>query len=74
MAPVKRMRITDVQALEQQLLRETDMRRIDAMTDEDIERQVAENPDAARILTGAESAAAMVRGTGAAANLPGRIR
>lgn len=58
---MKKMKIVDVKALEEQLLQETDMDRIDAMTDADIERQVAENPDAARLLTDAESASARVR-------------
>lgn len=38
-----------------------DWARIDAMTDADIERQVAENPDTAPILSEAEAAAALVR-------------
>lgn len=38
--------------------RETDWKRLDAMTDEDIERQVAENPDAAPIMSAEEIRAA----------------
>lgn len=35
-------------------LAEIDWERIDAMTDEDIDRQIAENPDAARVMTDEE--------------------
>jgi putative transcriptional regulator len=42
-------------------LRDTDWAKLDAMTDEDIARQVAENPDAAPILSDAENLAARVR-------------
>jgi putative transcriptional regulator len=42
-------------------LQETDWAAIDARTDEEIARAVAEDPDAAPILTGAETAAALVR-------------
>lgn len=45
----------------EQAVREIDWARIDAMTDEDIARQVAENPDAAPIMTPAEIRAARVR-------------
>jgi putative transcriptional regulator len=45
----------------EQALAETDWAKVDAMTDEDIERQVAENPDAAPILSDAEAAAALAR-------------
>ena len=50
------------QEMLEKAIRETDWARIDAMTDEDIARQVAENPDAAPILTDEEAATAMVRG------------
>lgn len=55
----KYVRITSEMA--EQAIREVDWARIDAMTDEDIERQVAENPDAAPIMTRAEIRAARVR-------------
>lgn len=42
-------------------LRETDWAAQDALTDEDIARQVAENPDAAPIMTPTEIRAARVR-------------
>ena len=42
-------------------MREADWARLDAMTDEDIARQVAENPDAAPIMTRAQIRAARVR-------------
>lgn len=45
----------------EQAVREIDWARIDAMTDEDIARQVAENPDAAPIMTPAQIRAARVR-------------
>ena len=45
----------------EQAVREIDWARIDAMTDEGIARQVAENPDAAPIMTPAEIRAARVR-------------
>ena len=50
------------QELLEKAIRETDWARLDAMTDEDIARQVAENPDAAPILSDEEAATAMVRG------------
>lgn len=43
-------------------VQETDWARVDAMTDEDIARQVAGNPDAAPLLTDVEAAVAMIRG------------
>jgi putative transcriptional regulator len=45
----------------EEAIREVDWARIDAMTDEDIARQVAENPDAAPIMTPAQIRAARVR-------------
>ncbi len=45
----------------EQAVREIDWARIDAMTDEDIARQVAETPDAAPIMTPAQIRAARVR-------------
>jgi hypothetical protein len=48
--------------LVQQALRETDWAAVDAQTDEDIARHVAEDPDAALILTAAQTAAAIARG------------
>lgn len=48
-------------AMAEKAIRETDWTKVDAMTDEDIARQVAENPDAAPILTDEESGAARVR-------------
>jgi putative transcriptional regulator len=45
----------------EQAVCEIDWARIDAMTDEDIARQVTENPDAAPIMTRAEIRAARVR-------------
>jgi putative transcriptional regulator len=48
-------------ALVEKALRETDWRALDAQTDEDIARNVAGDPDAAPILTDAETAAAIVR-------------
>jgi putative transcriptional regulator len=42
-------------------LAKVDWAKLDAMTDKDIEQQVAENPDAAPILSKAETAAALVR-------------
>jgi putative transcriptional regulator len=45
----------------EEAIREVDWARIDAMTDEDIERQIAENPDAAPVMTRAEIRAARVR-------------
>ncbi len=55
----KHVRVTPEMA--EQAVREIDWTRIDAMTDEDIERQVAENPDAAPIMAPAETRAARVR-------------
>ncbi len=43
-------------------LQDVDWAAIDAMTDEDITRQVAANPDAAPLLTDAQAATAMVKG------------
>ena len=42
-------------------MQDTDWAKIDAMTDEDIGRQVAGDPDVAPILTEAETVAAMAR-------------
>lgn len=42
-------------------IREADWARIDAQTDEEIARNVASDPDAAPIMTDAETAAALVR-------------
>ena len=53
------MRVT--QAMARQAVRETDWRAVDAQTDEDIARNVADDPDAAPILTVAETAAALAR-------------
>jgi len=44
-----------------QAIRETDWARIDAQTDEEIIRNVASDPDAAPLLTDAETAAGLVR-------------
>lgn len=46
-----------------QAISETDWTAQDALTDEDIARQVAANPDAPPILSDAETAAAMIRTT-----------
>jgi putative transcriptional regulator len=48
-------------ALVQQALQETNWAAVDAQTDEDIARNVAGDPDAAPILSAAESAAAIAR-------------
>jgi putative transcriptional regulator len=48
-------------AMAQQALQETDWMAIDAQTDEDIARHIADDPDAAPILTAAETAAAIAR-------------
>jgi putative transcriptional regulator len=48
-------------AIVQQALQETDWAAIDAQTDEDIARHVADDPDAAPILTAAGTAAAIAR-------------
>jgi putative transcriptional regulator len=48
-------------ALVQQALRETDWAAVDAQSDADIARHVAEDPDAAPILTAAQTAAAIAR-------------
>jgi len=45
----------------EQAIRETDWAAIDAMTDEDIDRQIAEDPDVAPVLSDREFAAARVR-------------
>jgi putative transcriptional regulator len=45
----------------QQALQETDWAAVEAQTDEDIARQVADDPDTAPILSEAETAAAIVR-------------
>jgi putative transcriptional regulator len=45
----------------QQALQVTDWAAVDAQTDEDIARHVADDPDAAPILTAAETAAAIAR-------------
>lgn len=47
-------------AVRDQAYAEVDWARLDAMTDEDIEQQVRDNPDAAPILTRAEMAAGLV--------------
>jgi putative transcriptional regulator len=48
-------------AMVQQALQATDWAAIDAQTDEDIARHVADDPEAAPILTAAETAAALTR-------------
>ena len=48
-------------AMVEQALQETGWAKIDAQTDEDITRNVASDPDAAPILTEAETAAALAR-------------
>ena len=48
-------------AAAEQAIAETDWAAQDALTDEDIARQVSENPDAAPILTTAQTVAAMAR-------------
>jgi putative transcriptional regulator len=48
-------------AMVQQALQETDWAAIDAQTDEDIARNVAADPDAAPLLSEAETAAAIAR-------------
>ncbi|HEY5306114.1 MAG TPA: helix-turn-helix domain-containing protein [Pseudolabrys sp.] len=48
-------------AIVQQALRDTDWAAIDAQTDDDIARNVAGDPDAAPILTEAETASAISR-------------
>lgn len=55
----KHVRVTPEMA--EQAVREIDWPRIDAMTDEDIERQAAENPEAAPIMAPAAIRAARVR-------------
>ena len=42
-------------------LAKTDWQKLDAQTDEDIARQVADDPDAAPILSGSETASAITR-------------
>jgi putative transcriptional regulator len=59
MADTVRIKATP-EAIEE-AIREVDWARIDAMTDEDIERAVAADPDAAPIMTPAEIRAARVR-------------
>lgn len=49
-------------AMVEQAMRETDWAAVDAQTDADIARHVAEDPDAAPILTAAQTAAAIARG------------
>ena len=48
-------------AMVEQALRGTDWAAVDAQTDEDIARHVDEDPDAALILTAAQTAAAIAR-------------
>jgi putative transcriptional regulator len=48
-------------AMVEQALQETDWAAVDAQTDEDIARHVADDPDAAPILGEAETAAAIAR-------------
>ncbi len=48
-------------AMAQQALRETDWPAIDAQTDGDIARNIADDPDAAPILSAAETASAIAR-------------
>ncbi len=48
-------------AMARQAARDTDWAAIDAQTDEDIARNVASDPDAAAILSAAETAAAIAR-------------
>ena len=48
-------------AMVQQALRDTNWAAIDAQTDEDIARNVADDPDAASILSEAETASAIAR-------------
>lgn len=48
-------------AMVQQAVRDTHWAAVDAQTDEDIARHVAEDPDAAPILSGAETASAIAR-------------
>jgi putative transcriptional regulator len=48
-------------AMVQQALRDTNWAAIDAQTDEDIARNVADDPDAAPILSEAETASAIAR-------------
>ena len=50
-----------IPAIVQQALRDTDWTAIDAQTDDDIARNVAGDPDAAPILTEAETASAIAR-------------
>lgn len=59
MADTVRIKMTP-EAVEE-AIREVDWARIDAMTDEDIERAVAADPDAAPIMTRAQIRAARVR-------------
>ena len=54
-----RMRITP--EMVEKAIRETDWAAIDAMTDADIDRQIAENPDAAPVFSDQEFAAMRVR-------------
>lgn len=54
-----KVRVT--QAMVEQALRQTDWAAVDEQTDEDIARQVASDPDAAPILSEAETVAAIVR-------------
>lgn len=55
----KHVRVTPEMA--EQAVRETDWAAQDALTDEEIERRIAEDPDAAPIMTPAEIRAARVR-------------
>ncbi len=54
-------RVKVTRAMAEQAVRETDWAAQDALTDDDIARAVASDPDAAPILTDAETAAALAR-------------
>jgi putative transcriptional regulator len=62
--------VTVTRAMAEAALRAVDEARIDAMTDADIARQVASNPDAAPLLTDAESFAGVVLATRRRTGLP----
>jgi DNA-binding transcriptional regulator YiaG len=55
------VRVKVTAEMAEQAIRETNWAAIDALTDEDIDRQIAENPDAAPILSDQEFAAMRVR-------------
>ena len=61
LAPARLPTIDGLHALVRQALQETNWAAVDAQTDEDIARNVASDPDAAPILSAAETVAAIAR-------------